>query len=188
MIRILLLLLILALVVPAHAQSTLSLPFTFDGGNGTGTGCVNILSQGNYTFTPADEADTEMCFQIDPLTIGIGSYFDFDNLFLPSDAQIPNNGYLEACNPLTYASKVWGTRSDGTAMDGTQVGDSYSWPASTSCPQGVININVTLSFVYQLESVRVCTGGGRYSTCKTVKKPVGVLQGGIGVINYQPSV
>jgi hypothetical protein len=181
------LLFMLGMAIGASAQTTPTVTsFTFDGGfgptAGAATGCVNVLSQDTTVFPqpylPNPWTGYAMCFQVDTYALAPGWFITLDSVMQP---KLPNNGYLADCAPLTYAAKVWGTRSDGTVMNGTEASDSYVLPAYTTCPYGVVNGHVNLDFTYEPSQVRVCTG--RYN-CHYVQKLLPVFKGGNGTVQY----
>jgi hypothetical protein len=76
-----------------------------------------------------------------------------------------NNGYLVPCNPLVWGSDTW------VVGDGTHNGDTYTRPASTSCPYFTgeygtsgNSSNILDSFSVVVKYVRtirrVCSRGG----------------------------
>lgn len=89
-------------------------------------------------------------------------------LELPQSLGFPNGGYLDCASLLTFGAKQWGTRPNATAMDGTQAGDYYYLPSSTTCPveNGANTANISISFNEFREFIqyRYC-GHGR---CRTV--------------------
>jgi hypothetical protein len=66
-------------------------------------------------------------------------------LELPESLGFPNNGFLDCETAIAFGAKQWGTRSDGSQMDGTQAGDYYTLTGTTSCPlwNGTTSISIT---------------------------------------------
>lgn len=57
----------------------------------------------------------------------------------------PNNGKLASCSAITWGQNQWGTRADGSIMDGTKAGDYYTRLGSATCSEwnGSANISLT---------------------------------------------
>lgn len=58
----------------------------------------------------------------------------------------PNNGKLSCESQITWGAKQWGTRSDGSTMNGTKAGDYYTLSGTTGCTlwNGAVTISLTL--------------------------------------------
>jgi hypothetical protein len=66
-------------------------------------------------------------------------------LELPETFNFPNNGFLDCESSIAFGPKQWGTRVDGTPMNGAQAGDWYTITGTTSCPlwNGTTNVSLT---------------------------------------------
>jgi hypothetical protein len=84
-------------------------------------------------------------------------------LELPESLGFPNNGYLDCQTAITFGANQWGTRADGSTMNGTQAGDYYTKSGTTSCPlwNGTTAISLTEYRVFIAH--RYCYRG----VCKT---------------------
>lgn len=98
-------------------------------------------------------------------------------LELPESLGLPNNGYLDCSSPITFGAKEWGTRLNGTPMDGSQAGDWYSITGTTSCALASGTTAISLTEFRQMVAHRYC----RYSVCRTYL--VDTLEGGSGAVN-----
>lgn len=84
-------------------------------------------------------------------------------LDLPQSLGFPNNGYLDCQTAITWGAKQWGTRANGSQMDGTQAGDYYTLTGTTVCPLWNGTTDVSLTEYREMIQHRSC----RYSVCRT---------------------
>lgn len=57
----------------------------------------------------------------------------------------PNDGRFGSCSVIVWGQNQWGTRADGSIMDGTKAGDYYTRLGTASCNEwnGSVNISLT---------------------------------------------
>jgi len=161
-------------------QTPSQVNFAFDGGQNmtSNTGCVNALSEDSITFPvnysgvtsvvqgggsrtiltgytqPWANTGWYVCFMASALT----GFPGFSLYLGPTPDDPYNNVTLEGGAPLTYGLKTWGTRANGTTMDGTQDNDTFSWAATTSFPDGG-TISLTLVYIYENTTTRHVRSG-----------------------------
>ena len=151
--------------VPARAQTiVLSATFTF----GSTVTCSNITSwNGGSTAYPEDMGS--ICPNQGDLYGGYGSFLD-----VPWQLGFLNNGYLAGCNPLTNGQKTF------TSGDGTHNGDTFTWPASTTCPYyttaGGLSVGFSIVGSFTVAKHQSC----RYGRCITWF--TNVLNSGTGIV------
>jgi hypothetical protein len=108
-------------------------------------------------------------------------------LELPQVLGFPNNGFISSPNSgvLTFGPKQWGTRTDGSVMNGTQAGDSYTYTGTTSitlfdaASDSNKTVAVSVTEFRQIVSHRNCS---RYG-CRTVL--LDVMLSGLGTATIQ---
>lgn len=168
----------------APAQGTLTVvTITMDGGNGTLSGCPNILTENGLGVT-----GNFMCLS-GSQQCGPGFGIEMENPGVPP--LLPNNGFMCGFyNTLSYGAKNWGTRADGSTMNGTQAGDYFVQVATTQIPVEnndpgywgnvpVVPVNVTLLLEMTYKPVVVCRRG---QGCHTVLQPF--LTQGSGTLQF----
>lgn len=146
------------LVVGATSAKAQTASFTFPGNTGALTELTTINGQ------PVNQA-----------TGWTGAIQTNGNflLELPESLGFPNNGYLDACNPLTYGAKQW------TVGNGTHPGDTYVLPVSTACTLWNGNVSVSFTETWQMVQRRYCGNG----VCRTYL--VATMQGGAGTATVE---
>ena len=160
-------------VATVNAQNAPPPPATFTFGPTTACSAIVLNDDPNLTGT--------ICpYQGDP-SGGYGSFID-----VPYQLGFLNNGYLAGCDPMVWGQKTFAQRPDGTIGDGTQAGDTFRQPASTTCPYytgeygGAIPDNFLPQFSivgnFTVEKIISC---GRYG-CRSHLKTS--LTGGTGVV------
>ena len=161
------------LVATVEVQNEPPPPATFTFGPTTACSAIVLNDDPNLTGT--------ICpYQGDP-SGGYGSFLD-----VPYQLGFLNNGYLAGCDPMVWGQKTFAQRPDGTTGDGTQAGDTFTQPASTTCPYytgeygGAIPDNFLPQFSivanFTVEKIISC---GRYG-CRSFLKTR--LTGGTGVV------
>jgi hypothetical protein len=136
----------------AKAQTVvLSATFTF----GSTIPCSDITSwNGNSAAYPEDMG--AICLsQGDPYG-GYGSYLD-----VPFQLGFLNDGYLAGCNPLAWGQKTF------TSGDGTHNGDTFTWPANTTCPYYTTPSGLSVGFSIVGSFTVVQHKSCRYGRCVT---------------------
>lgn len=166
---------------PAKAQTSTVVSITFDGGNGTLNTCANILTE------DGSPVGGEMCLT-SSYYCGPGFGIVLENVNGPV---LPNNGFMCGFyNMLTYGQKEWGTRTDGSTMNGAEAGDYFIQLASTMIPvenndssywgqvpyvATYVNLNLTMTY----KPVQVCRRG---SGCHMTLQPH--FTGGNGTLQF----
>lgn len=195
----------LLLALGTFGQTPPETNFTFDGGPHmtSSVGCVDVLTQDGTTFAVSGTQQTStiqnggnqiiLTGYTQPYSV-TGFYLCFQDadyknlpgtsLYLSSDPQQIAPGVwvaplnVEGGAPLTYGDKTWGTRPDGTLMDGTQDGDKFVWTATTSFSDGS-TLSLSLNYITDNTRFRHCRGG-RGFTCWYTEGEFPYLQGGSG--------
>jgi hypothetical protein len=149
----------------------------------------SVVKSATFTFGPA-VTTTATCFPVTmwngvtnayPEDMGAicpyqgdsyGGYGSF--LSVPWQLGFLNNGYLAGCNPM-----IWGQKTP-TNGDGTHAGDTFTQPATTTCPYYTTPNGVSVGFnIVGNFTVVKHTSCGRYG-CRSFLS--NVLTGGTGVV------
>jgi len=80
-------------------------------------------------------------------------------LTLPESLDFPNNGYLDCQTIISWGADQWGTRANGTTMDGTQAGDYYTKSGDTNCPLWNGTTMIALTEFHEFIAHRSCGHG-----------------------------
>ena len=161
------------LLLTAGALAVLAQSNTATFGWAGSTDSSQLVELANINGQPVDQASG----YAGAIQIVNGSFLWLLDLPSPLDGvTFPNNGYLDCSSPIAFGAKQWGTRPNGTKMDGTQAGDSYTLSGTTGCalPDGTTAISITE--FRTIVAQRYC----RYGQCRTFL--VDKMTGGSGTV------